>query len=101
MKHNAIFFVADRRINRIMDSLDMCDKGKVYYQPMSVSFETTTPVNEEYIYNIINKSKDSETLKEEWIPAIEYAGVLYVHKEVTQLSDGQKIIFVNTTPKEQ
>jgi shikimate kinase len=93
MKHNATFFVAENKLNQMMKNLDMCDQGKVYYTPMRVSFETSTQVNEDYIYKIINESKNYEGMKGDWIPAIEYAGVLYIHKEITQLSDGEKILF--------
>lgn len=85
-------FIADHKINKFMRGFDLRPDYKAYVTRKEfVRFKTTTPINEAYFMNIIEKSKSQ---KDWWIPAIQHEGVMYVSPEIMELSDGKKVAFV-------
>ncbi|MDE3023795.1 MAG: hypothetical protein KGI54_18420 [Pseudomonadota bacterium] len=91
MKYQMIFFVADRKINRIMSGFDMRSDCKHFITVKRISFDTDSDVDDRYIMDMIEKSKEN---KEFYIPAIMYNGVIYADKNTKILSDGKKEFFL-------
>lgn len=91
MRHEAVFYIAIRAVNKFMSHLDLCEKGKVYVQAQEVSFSTDTKVDEEYFAKIIAESKKE---KEMWIPAISYMNNFFVDAEINAISDGKHELFI-------
>jgi len=92
MKYQMTLFIADKKINEFMSCVDMRHDRKQFYNSKLVTdFETSKVVDDKYILNIIEKSKNEEGY---WIPAIEYQGTLYHDPELIELSDGRVSLFL-------
>lgn len=92
MKHSMIIFTADKEMNRVMRSFDMCPEYKWFIETKAVEFDTSTVVDDDYFVRLINKSKEAE--ESFWIPAIKYQDNFYHHPDVKILSDGKKEMFI-------
>ena len=87
MHYEMTLYIAEGKINDFMKMADVT--------PQPIAFETTSIVDEAYIYNLIEVSKESNLLGlGTWIPAITFCGKTYVDKQVKELSDGQRVGFI-------
>ena len=94
MKYNMTLLCADNFINDMMAKCDMKNDYKVFVtNQQEVSFTAEKPLLEEHIMKIINESTEKNKLPF-WIPAILFAGEIYVHESIMELSDGKKTMFV-------
>jgi hypothetical protein len=85
-------YVADRKMNALMAAADLCPPYKVFItSECTMRFRTPTKVNRKYIMKIIAVSKDGDNL---WIPAIRWKRKLYVAEGIKELSNGEKVVFV-------
>lgn len=92
MEQAMTLFIADKKVNDLMNSLDMRHNKKQFFsRALEVSFTTTSKVDKDYFLNIIEKSKNE---KGYWIPAIEHKGALYVDPYLAELSDGEKSLML-------
>lgn len=91
MKHLMTLFIEQKRMTEMMRKLDLFHDKKFLVSGTNVEFKTSTPVNEEYFMNFINKSKSSDDMR---ILAIQYMDNLYCDDDVVELSDGECSIFV-------
>ncbi len=72
-----------------MRRMDLCPPFKWFVEHVEIT--TSTIIDETYIFNIINKSKDNE---EFWIPAIIYQHQYFNNPNVEIISDGIHEIFL-------
>ena len=92
MTYSMTLFIADKTLNNCMEDFDLKHKNKVYVSnKLNLNFKTTNKISEDYFINIINKSEKNEKF---WITAIKFCNKLFVHKDIKEISDGEKIIFI-------
>lgn len=92
MKYKMTLLVAARDINRVMHQMDCSQEGKYFVNLYTMSFSTEKNVNEKYLMTIINMSVKKN--EEYTIVGVIFCDVLYTHKDVKILSDGQHEIFI-------
>lgn len=97
MKHTLTLLTAHGPLNDFMYAVDLKPDYKWFVTPTDVEIETTTPIDEPYVMNLIQKSKDVPGV-DFWIPAIIYGGQWYIDPSVKVLSDGVKEMFVRREP---
>lgn len=95
MKHTLTLYVADRRMNSMMQAMDLRPDFKWFVTPTKVSFSSTKDITPEYFDQIIEKSRSGE---EFWIPAISYMGNWFQDPGVKILSDGKTEMFITQEP---
>lgn len=91
MNYQMTLYIADRKVNKFMETFDLKPKHKVYVSFRKANFETSTLIDEKYFLNIIEKSREQEDF---WIPAIEFCGNLFHAEEIKEVSDGKRIMFL-------
>jgi len=90
-KYIMTLFYADKKKNGLMKAFGLCHDGKQFIEAHHMSFCTTEKVNKDYIFKIIEKSKECS---DGWVPAIEYLGEIYCDQAITELSDGRTTFFI-------
>ena len=104
MKYEMTLLLAENKINNFMEAVDLKHKGKWYVYPTQSSFSYEKEIKPELFLNIIKKSKENKNGF--WVPGIVFCGTLYKDDSVTELSDGERILYAggnnerNTTDKE-
>jgi hypothetical protein len=88
-------FVADKKMNAMMEGFDMRPSHKVFIRPidtsMSVDLSIAGSVDEVFFNKIIQKSKSHNDY---WIPVILYNGLYYKDPEIKVISDGVHEMFI-------
>ena len=95
MQYQMTLYIADHFSNIFMKAADMKPEYKWYITPRKVTFETSTPITDDYFRKIMDLSKKMQEENGYWIPAIKFGGRMYAHKDVKQLSDGNRMGFIN------
>jgi len=91
MRYEMILYIAKKDVNNFMASVDMKHEGKWFIEKTAVSFTRKNAVDEKFFNDMIEKSFKNDDF---CFPAIEFCGTLYTHPDVKELSDGEKIVYV-------
>lgn len=92
MKYSLTLFFADKKLNNMMCNVDLKPDCKEFItDSRDVVIETTSALDEASIRKIIEASKNDPDF---WIPAIGFAGILYVDDDIKILSDGKTEMFI-------
>lgn len=92
MKYTATFFLYLDRETEFMRSVDLCHDKKCFTRAYTVNFSTDSTVNEDYFNNLIERSKHIPSPCR--IAAIEFCNNLFYDSEFTEISDGERSIFL-------
>jgi len=92
MQYEMTLYIADRKQNDFMKHFDLKPDYKWFIKPVRVRFKPSKKLNDKFFLDLIEKSK---TENEKWVPAIEFNGTIFCDPSVKELSDGQKVFFVN------
>lgn len=85
-------YIADRKTNDFMAAVDLCPSYKVFVKPIEQETERKgVGSDEDFINRIIQLSKSE---KDYWIPAVKYNGFVYADEGIREISDGNKIMFI-------
>ena len=96
MRYQITAMIAEKTQNDMMQAFDLKPDYKWYISPTQMSFNTDKAVDEAFLTNMINKSKEQYDQNKFWIPAISCMGILYSDITVKELSDGKRIIVIPT-----
>lgn len=90
-------YIAEKRINNLMSAFDMCPSYKVFVHPVQQEIDRQgTDSDESFFHRIIESSRSQ---KDYWIPAVMHDGRIYVADGIKEISDGNRIMFVNREAK--
>ncbi len=85
--------IADRQINALMKAADLCPDYKVFVTIVEEEIKRKgIDPDETFIRRLIELSKSE---KKYWIPAIIHEGLIYAAEGIKEISDGEKIMFID------
>jgi hypothetical protein len=89
-RHSVTLFIANKKVNELMQHFDLRPDHKQFIETVKASFERAEPLTSEFFLDIIEKSKKD---KDYWIPVIQFGDVIYKDASVKELSDGNNVMF--------
>lgn len=84
MNIKIILYVMDRKMTRLLRAMDLFEDCKFFCKPYEITFNTTSPISDDYFMKLITSSNESESP----IGALIFNNTVYKNPEIPYVSDG-------------